>query len=117
MEYSIEKDASSQSVVGRSRPEQFFGLTGSKTGSMLLAKRRALAGHSNILSHKAAMVAGELYRFNSKHGTLLSNQVASSALLQYFASVEYIPAFLVCTNSGCNSCHVQSVAVSHKTAI
>ncbi|XP_065917551.1 zinc finger MYM-type protein 1-like [Dysidea avara] len=87
LEYSVETDAcycypcrllGAQSVMGKSRPEQVFTLSGFKDWKHATGKKGALVGHSNSLSHKEAMVAWEQYKINSKRGTLLPNQVDNS---------------------------------------
>ena len=87
LEYSVEKDAcycypcrlfGSVSVMGRSKPEQIFTLTGLKNWKYATNKKGALVSHSNSLSHKEAMVTWEQYKFNSKRSTLLPTQIYDS---------------------------------------
>ena len=55
-----------------------FSLTGFKSWKHATGKMGVLVSHSNSYSHKEAMVAWEQYRINSRHGTLLPNQINDS---------------------------------------
>ena len=53
-------------------------MTGFKNWKYATDKKGALVSHSNSLSHNEAMVTWEQYKFNSKYGTLLPNQIYDS---------------------------------------